>query len=73
MIEIAEPIDADELRVRNEFLIRPDLHASADDVARLVDVAPRHAAAILASLVHGHFLERAPDGSYVHCAARRLS
>jgi hypothetical protein len=66
MIAIAEPIDADALRVRNEFLTRPDLHASADAVARIVDVSPRHAAAILESLVHERFLERTAQGEYVH-------
>ena len=66
MIAIAEPIDADVLRVRNEFLTRPDLHASADAVARLVDVSPRHATVILDSLVHEDFLERTADGEYVH-------
>ena len=66
MIAFAEPIDADALRVRNEFLTRPDLHASADAVARLVDVSLRHAAVILDSLVHEEFLERTVDGQYVH-------
>ena len=66
MIALAEPIDADVLRVRNEFLTRPDLHASADAVARLVDVTPRHAAVILDSLVHEDFLERTAGGEYVH-------
>jgi hypothetical protein len=66
MIALAEPIDADVLRVRNEFLTRPDLHASADAVARLVDVTPRHAMVILDSLVHEEFLERTADGQYVH-------
>jgi mono/diheme cytochrome c family protein len=66
MIALAEPIDADVLRVRNEFLTRPGLHASADAVARFVDVTPRHAAVILDSLVHEDFLERNADGEYVH-------
>lgn len=73
MIACAEPIDADVLRVRHEFLTRPDLHASVDAVARLVDVSPRHAALILDTLVHEEFLEQAPDGRYVHRTTRRLS
>jgi hypothetical protein len=71
MIEIGEPIEADELRIRNEFLMQLDLHASAAEVARLIDVSPRHAAVILESLVHEEFLERAPDGRYVHRTTRR--
>ena len=66
MIAIAEPIDADVLRVRNEFLTRPDLHASADAVARLIDISPRHAMVILDSLVHEEFLDRTADGAFVH-------
>ena len=66
MIAIAEPIDADVLRVRTEFLTRPDLHASADVVARFVDISPRRAVRILDSLVHEDFLERTARGEYVH-------
>ncbi len=65
MIAIAEPIDADALRVRNEFLTRPGLHASADTVARELDVSTRHAIAMLDSLVHDGFLEQDAGGQYV--------
>ena len=65
MIAIAEPIDADELRVRNEFLTRPGLHASADAVARVLDVSSRHAEAMLDSLARDGFLQRDADGRYV--------
>jgi hypothetical protein len=72
MIALAEPIDADVLRVRNEFLTRPDLHASADAVARLVDVTPRHAAVILDSLVHEDFSSGTRTESTCTGTSRRL-
>jgi predicted transcriptional regulator of viral defense system len=65
MITIAEPIDADVLRARNEFLTLPGLRASADDVAVTLDVSARHAAAILDSLAREGFLERTVGGQYV--------
>ena len=65
MIAIAAPIDADALRARNEFLTRPGLHASADAVARILDVSPRRANALLDSLARDGFLERTGDGEYV--------
>jgi len=65
MIAIAEPIDADALRARNEFLSRPGLHASATVMAAALDVSSRHAAAILGSLVDEGFLERTAEGEFV--------
>jgi DNA-binding IclR family transcriptional regulator len=65
MITIAEPIDADALRVRHEFLTRPGLRASVDFYAILLDLPPRHALLILESLVRDGFLERTADGQYV--------
>jgi hypothetical protein len=64
MIAIADPIDADVLRARNEFLSRPGLHASAAAIAAALDVSPRHAASILDSMAHDGFLERAADEEY---------
>jgi len=65
MIAIAEPIDADVLRARNEFLSRPGLHASAAGIAAALDVSSRHAAAILGVLTDEGFLERTAEGEYV--------
>jgi hypothetical protein len=64
MITIAEPIDADTLRIRHEFLIRPDLLVSADVFAELLGLSLRHALMILESLVFEGFLTRTPDGRY---------
>jgi hypothetical protein len=72
MITIAEPIDADTMRVRHEFLTRSDLLVSADFVADLFDLSVRHALVILESLVFEGFLARTPDGRYRrHFAAGR--
>lgn len=65
MITVAEPIDADALRVRHEFLAAPGLHLSVDDVVAQLHVQPRHALVILEALVWEGFLARTPDGRYV--------
>ena len=64
MVTFAEPIDADTLRVRHEFLTRPDLLVSADAVAEVFNLPLRHALTILESLVLERFLARTPDGRY---------
>ena len=64
MIVIAEPIDADVLRARNEFLSRPGLHASAAAIAAALDVSSRHVASILESLTREGFLKRTADEQY---------
>jgi predicted transcriptional regulator of viral defense system len=64
VISIAEPIDADTLRMRHEFLSMPDLRVSVDDVVTLLAVQPRHARLILESLALDGFLTRLPDGRY---------
>jgi len=69
MITVAEPIDADTLRIRHEFLSAPDLHASVDWCARLFGLPPRHAALILESLVSDGCLQRAADG-YARTASK---
>jgi DNA-binding IclR family transcriptional regulator len=66
MVTLAEPIDADTLRARHEFLARPDLQLTADAVAAMLDLPLRHAIIILESLVQDGFLRRAADGGYVH-------
>jgi hypothetical protein len=65
MITYAEPIDADTLRIRHEFLSQPDLCVSADVAAGFLGVPLRHASLIMESLVFERFLARTPDGRYV--------
>ena len=65
MITTAEPIDADALRIRHEFLSKPDLRASVDDVVAMLEVNPHHAEVVLESLVWEGFLARTEDGRYV--------
>ena len=64
MIMLAEPIDADALRIRHEFLTLPGLRASVDSCAVLLNVTPRHSRLILESLVDDGFLDRSDDGRY---------
>lgn len=64
MITVADPIDADTLRTRHEFLTRRDLQVSADGVAELLGVPLRHAVLILESLVQDGFVQRTADGRY---------
>ena len=64
MITVAEPIDADTLRIRHEFLVQPDLCLSADVAATVLGVPLRHASLILESLVFEQFLARTPGGQY---------
>lgn len=65
MITVAEPIDADTLRLRHQFLTVPDLCTSVDGCAEFLDVPPRHAQLILESLVREGFLVRNADARYV--------
>jgi hypothetical protein len=69
MITVAEPIDADTLRVRHEFLTQPDLCMSADVVAAMLGVPQRHASIILESLVFERFLARTANGQYIRSFA----
>lgn len=64
MITYAEPIDADTLRIRHEFLSQPDLCVSADVAAGFLGVPLRHALIILESLVFERFLARTANGQY---------
>jgi len=64
MITVAEPIDADTLRIRHEFLTLPELRASVDSCAELLEIPPRHALLILESLVREGFLQRLGDRRY---------
>jgi hypothetical protein len=69
MIAVAEPIDADTLRIRHEFLTQPGLCVSADAAATRLAVSLRHASSILESLVFEGFLARTVDGQYVRSLA----
>lgn len=69
MIIVADPIDADALRVRHEFLVRPDLRLSARTVALLLDISPSHAERLLDALTGDGFLRRDFDGEYHRPAA----
>lgn len=64
MITVAEPIDADALRIRHEFLSLPGLRASVDSCAALLGIPQRHAVVILESLVREGFLCRTSGGEY---------
>ena len=65
MIVIAEPIDADVLRIRHEFLTLPELQASVESCGLLLNIPQRHAVRILETLVTEGFLDRTADGAYV--------
>ena len=65
MITAAEPIDADTLRVRHQFLANPDLSLSPDDVVAQLHVQLRHAVVLLEALVWEGFLCRTRDGRYI--------
>ena len=69
MITVAEPIDADTLRIRHEFLVQPDLCLSADVAATMLGVPLRHASIILESLVFERFLARTANGQYMRSFA----
>ena len=69
MFMVAEPIDADTLRIRHEFLTQPNLCVSADVAASLLGVPERHALIILESLVFELFLARTANGQYVRSFA----
>jgi DNA-binding IclR family transcriptional regulator len=64
MLTISEPIEADVLRIRHEFLARPDLRLSARTVALLLDVSARQADRLLDTLVREGFLEEEAEGEY---------
>lgn len=65
MITVAEPLDADALRIRHEFLLQPDKRATVDEIAAGLELRRHHALAALESLVSEGFLARTADGWYV--------
>jgi DNA-binding IclR family transcriptional regulator len=60
----AEPIEADVLRIRHEFLTRPDLRLSARTVALLLNISSRQADRLLESSVREGFLRKESSGEY---------
>jgi DNA-binding IclR family transcriptional regulator len=64
MLTLANPIDADQLRLRHEFVALPGLVLTATEVARLLGLRVTHAAEMLASLESDGFLVRTPLGEY---------
>jgi predicted transcriptional regulator of viral defense system len=64
MIVLADPIDLDTLRLREEFVSMPGLSVTAAQAARLLSVRLDHARDILGTLERERFLTRAADGVY---------
>jgi DNA-binding IclR family transcriptional regulator len=64
VIHFAEPIEADVLRIRHEFLEAPGLRLSAATAARLVGVSLAHASELLEELEQEGFLMRTGAGVY---------
>jgi hypothetical protein len=65
----APPIDADELRLRHEFLALPGLTLTLSQTARLLDLRPQQAERLLLSLEAEGLLRHMPGGAY--CRADR--
>ncbi len=57
MITIADPIEADALRIRHEFLQTPDLELTVPQVAALLGVSMVHASDLLRTLEREGFLK----------------
>lgn len=64
MIGTAEPLEADALRLRHEFLAMPALCLTPMQAARLVGIRVSHAEQMLDELVVEGFLIRTTDGLY---------
>jgi hypothetical protein len=69
VITVGETLDADGLRIPDEFVAAPQLQVSVDNVVARLHVQPRHALLILESLVGHGFLARTVDLQYVRAAA----
>lgn len=61
---LVPPVDADQLRLRHEFLSMPGLTLTIPQAARLLDVRPQHAAGLLMSLEAEGLLMRTACGAY---------
>lgn len=64
MIALGSPIDADELRLRDQFLSIEGLKLTVPQAARLLNLRLSHAEQLLDSLRSTDFLNRLPDGAY---------
>jgi NAD kinase len=64
MVTFAPAVDADQLRLRHEFLAMPGLTLTASQTARLLDVRLIHAEELLASLESEGLLVHTPSGAY---------
>jgi hypothetical protein len=62
MIVAADPIEADVLRLRHEFLSLPGLRLTLPQIARLLNVRLDHADALVSALAGEGFLVRNADG-----------
>jgi len=65
-----EPIDIDVLRLRHEFLTRPDLRLSSQTVALMLDISRRRAERLLESLAREGFLQSESNGDFRRGVAR---
>ncbi|HKB10616.1 MAG TPA: hypothetical protein VKD69_08175 [Vicinamibacterales bacterium] len=73
MITLAEPIDLDTLRIRHEFISSPAFSPSVDAVAARFQIGCQHARVALESLASEGFLQRMPDGRYVHVPLAKVN
>jgi len=64
MAFLADAIDADALRIRNEFLDMPGLVLTIPQTARLYALSLAHAQALLDTLVAEGFLDGGPGCGY---------
>jgi len=62
MLLAADPIDANVLRLRHEFLALPGLRLTVPQIARMLDVRVTQAETTVSTLVEEGFLIRAADG-----------
>ena len=64
MLTTSAPVDADVLRLRNEFLSLPGLRLSIPQTARLLSVREARAGSLLDALVREGFLVHTVNGVY---------
>ena len=62
MLVAADPIDADVLRLRHEFLSLPGLRLTVPQIARMLDLRVNQAETVVGTLVEKGFLIHAADG-----------
>lgn len=64
MLALAEPVEADQLRLRHEFLSMPGLTLTVAQAARLLGVRLSHAEALLVELEAEGLLIHTASGTY---------